>query len=146
VATPVRVAAIDFCINVAVSLCLMRWLGVPGLVIASTTAIIAQTFLLGRALVRKMPVMHFGPLVPSLLKVLAATAVMASVVAAGQGLVPYPAEAALPLRIASVAGLVALGVVSYGVALWGLKIEGRQELASVLGRVPGLRGLLRRAL
>ena len=42
IATPVKVAAIDFCINVAMSLALMRWLGVAGLVLAGAAAAVRR--------------------------------------------------------------------------------------------------------
>ena len=147
IASPVRVAVVDFCINLGLSLALMRWLGVPGLVIASTTAIVAQTFLLHRALVRKMPAMHFGPLLPGLGKVLLAAAAMAAVVEGalralgGAGLGPRA------LVWASVAGLVPLGVCAYAAALWALRIEGREEVAALLARLPVAGGFFsRRAL
>ena len=53
-ATPVKIAAIDFLVNLGLSLVLMRWLGAAGLVLASTTAIIVQTLLLTRALTRRI--------------------------------------------------------------------------------------------
>jgi putative peptidoglycan lipid II flippase len=64
--TPVQGGDGGLLINIAVSLALIRWLGVIGIVIASTTAIIAQAVLLERALVRRLPDMHFAPLLPSL--------------------------------------------------------------------------------
>jgi putative peptidoglycan lipid II flippase len=62
--TPVRVALVDFVINIVVSLILIRVLGVLGIVLASTTAIIVQAVLLERALVKRLPEMHFAPLIP----------------------------------------------------------------------------------
>lgn len=145
IATPVRVAAVDFCINLALSLTLMRWLGVPGLVIASTTAIVAQTLLLHRALVRKMPAMHFGPLMPSLAKVLAATAAMAAVVEGALRALGASGLGPRAVEWASVAGLVPLGVCAYAAALWLLRIEGRDEIGALLARVPLIGGLFPRA-
>lgn len=146
VKTPVRIAAIDFAVNLAVSLCLMRWLGVPGLVIASTVAIVVQTSLLGRALVRRMPEMHFAPLVPSLAKVLAATAVMSGVVWAGYRALEGAGLGPRAVQVASIAGLIPLAVAVYGAALWALRIEGREDLAAVMARVPGLGRLFARPL
>jgi putative peptidoglycan lipid II flippase len=109
-------------------------MGVRGLVIASTSAIIVQTLLLQRALVKKIPGLTFKPLWISLLKVIAATALMAIVVA---GLWHY-VDTWLVTNL--VKGLVAVGfiipcaVAVYGVLLFVLKIEGREELVSLVKR------------
>jgi putative peptidoglycan lipid II flippase len=146
IATPVRVAAIDFCINLVVSLSLMRWLGVPGLVIASTTAIIAQTLLLQRALVRRLPEMRFAPLWPSVGKVLAGTAAMVCVVAAGWWGLRALAFGARATDALAVFGLIPLGVAAYGLAIWRLRIEGWEELAALLARAPLLGRFFRMGL
>ena len=140
--TPVRVAMVDFVINITATLILIRWFGVIGIVLASTTAIIAQTLLLGWALVRRLPDMHFAPLVPSLAKVAAATAVMAVVVGGGW-------RAVRGLHGASalaVFGLIPIGVATYGAVLWMTRIEGRKELEAMLSRLPVLGRLFRAAL
>ncbi len=134
--TPVRVALVDFLINIAVSLALIRWLGVLGIVLASTTAIVAQTFLLGRALERRLPEMHLAPLAPSFAKVIGATAAMAAVVAGGARALQAVGLGAS--NLAAVAALVPAGICAYGLALWVLRIEGRNEIESVLARVPVL--------
>jgi putative peptidoglycan lipid II flippase len=142
--TPVRVALVDFLINIAVSLALIRWLGIVGIVLASTTAIVAQTLLLGRALERRLPQIRLSPLAPSFAKVLAATAVMALVVAAGMRLLQ-----ALGLggsNLAQVAILIPAGICAYGLALWTLRIEGRGELEAMLARAPVLGRFFRAAL
>jgi putative peptidoglycan lipid II flippase len=144
--TPVRVAMVDFVINIAVSLILIRILGVVGIVIASTTAIIAQTLLLERALVRRLPDMHFAPLLPSLAKVAAGAAAMVGVVAGG-----WTGLRALDLGVRAtdaiaIAGLIPAGVAVYGLVLWILRIEGREELEAILGRLPVLGRLFRPAL
>ena len=126
-ATPVKIAFVDFTINLALSLLLMRWLGAIGLVLASTIAIIVQTLLLQRALARKLPGMTFAPLWPSVGKVLAATLAMSVVVEAGwRGL--EATGAGRRADLVAVAGLIPLGAVVYVAALWALRIEGREEL------------------
>jgi putative peptidoglycan lipid II flippase len=140
--TPVRVALVDFVINITATLILIRWFGVIGIVLASTTAIIAQTLLLGRALVRRLPSMHFAPLLPSLGKVLGATAAMAVVVGGGWRLVHGMHGASA----VAVFGLIPLGVATYGIVLWKLQIEGRAELELVLARMPLIGRLFRPAL
>ncbi len=134
--TPVKIAVVDF----VLSLVLMRWLGVRGLVLASTAAIVVQTLLLGRALVRRLPGMSFAALLPSLGKVLAGAALMAAVVLAGMRLTE---RLGLGQRVAdclTVGGLIPVAVGVYGGALWLLRIEGRDDLKAVLARlVPGRR-------
>jgi putative peptidoglycan lipid II flippase len=140
--TPVRVALVDFVINITATLILIHWFGVIGIVLASTTAIIAQTLLLGRALVRRLPEMHFAPLGPSLAKVLGATAAMAVVVGGAWHAVRYVHGASA----IAVFALIPAGVATYGTVLWGLRIEGRAELEAMLARLPLLGRLFRRAL
>ncbi len=140
--TPVRVAFIDFVINIAVSLVMIHWLGVFGIVLASTTAIIAQTFLLGFALVRRLPDMRFAPLWPSVAKVAAATAAMALVVGAGR----WALQGVKAADAVEVISLIPVGIGAYGVVLWLLRIEGRKELEAVLARLPVVGRLLRPAL
>jgi putative peptidoglycan lipid II flippase len=138
-ATPVKVAAIDFTVNLILSLVLMQWLGAAGLVLASTTAIIVQTVLLKRALTRRLPEMRFAPLWPSVGKILLATAGMSVVVEAGW----WAVRAAVAGRLAdavAVLGLIPLACLVYGGLLWLLRIEGREELRAMLvkmGRGPG---------
>jgi putative peptidoglycan lipid II flippase len=133
--TPVRVALIDFGVNLGLSLLLMRWLGVYGLVIASTSAIILQSLLLQRALVRKLPGMSFAPLWPSVAKVAAATAAMALVVETGLRLQARLAPGWRWADWVAVGGLVPLGIVCYGLLLWKLRIEGREDLAAIWARL-----------
>lgn len=135
--TPVRVAFIDFLVNLALSLLLMRWLGVAGLVLASTTAIIVQMVLLKRALTRRIPEMRFAPLWPSLTKILLATAAMSVAVGAGwMGL--RQAVAGRAADLLAVLVLIPLACAIYGGILWLLKIEGRDEWRAMLAKVrPG---------
>lgn len=133
-ATPVKVAAIDFVVNLGLSLALRQWLGAAGLVIASTTAIVVQTFLLHRALARKLPGLTFAPLLPSLIKIAIGTAAMGVVVSLGRhGLMS--AELGRRADWIAVLGLIPAGVAVYGGLLWILRIEGRDDLAAVLAKV-----------
>ena len=125
ISTPVKVAAIDFCINVAVSLALMRWLGVAGLVLASTTAIIAQALLLQRALVRRLPEMKFGPLWPSLGRVVAAAGLMSAGVGVGHWWLGRLGMGERATDAIAVLGLIPAAIAAYAGLLWLFKIEGR---------------------
>jgi putative peptidoglycan lipid II flippase len=144
--TPVRVAMVDFCINIGVTLALIPFLGVVGIVIASTTSIIAQAVLLERSLIRRLPDMHFAPLLPSLGKVAVGAAVMAGVVEAGwigaRHLGLGPAATAL----VGVVALIPAGIAVYGLVLWKLRIEGRVEIEAMLARMPLVGRLFRPAL
>lgn len=144
--TPVRVAIADFVVNIAVSLVLIRYLGVIGIVIASTTSIVVQMLLLARALVRRLPHMSFAPLIPSLAKVALGTAVMAAVVEAGWIGAGHLGLGAAATAAIGVCGLIPLAVVVYGATLWKLRIEGRDEIEAMLARMPVLGRLFRPAL
>lgn len=131
---PVRVATIDFAINLGLSLVLMRWLGAAGLVLASTVAIVAQTVLLQRRLGAILPGAKFTPLWRSVGKVLVATLGMSVVVAAGW----FGLRAELEGRLRDLVALLALipaGMAVYALLLWMLKIEGREEFATLLAKV-----------
>lgn len=133
--TPVKVAAIDFMINLVLSLVLMRWLGAAGLVVASTSAIVAQTFLLHRSLVRRLPGMSFAPLAPSLIKVVLATAAMSATVWVGSQILSDLALNPRVCDLLAILGLIPLGVGVYAALLWILRIEGRDELAAIFTRL-----------
>lgn len=135
-ATPVRVAAIDFVVNLVLSVLLKRWLGAPGLVIASTAAIVVQTLLLQRALARKLPSLAFAPLWRSVAKVIIATGVMSAAVGAGNFALQAAAIGGRADWIA-VLGLIPLGALTYGAVLWALNIEGREEFAALLAKFRG---------
>ncbi len=134
--TPVKIAGVDFLINIAVTVFLVfgLGLGVVGIAIASTTAIIAQTVLLAVALTRKFPELGLKRLVPSLAKVLAGTGLMALAVGAGWhfvGLLPLTQRLQDALGIV---GLIPAGVAVYAAVILLLRIEGREELAALLRR------------
>jgi len=139
-ATPVKVALIDFFINLVLSLALMRWLGAAGLVIASTTAIIVQTLLLQRALVRRLPGMTFRPLWITVGKVLVGALMMGAVVRIGQILLGHAGLGVRLTSVIAVTGLIPIGIGVYGLVLWLLRIEGREELTILLRRLRGRRG------
>jgi len=129
--TPVRVAFVDFLVNLGLSLLLMQWLGVAGLVLASTTAVIVQTLLLKRALTRRIPEMRFASLWPTFGKILLAAAGMAGVVAGGW----WAVDRVVPGRAGDLIAVLVLIPVACGVyagLLWLLKIEGREELEAML--------------
>jgi putative peptidoglycan lipid II flippase len=137
--TPVKIAAIDFCVNIVVTLTLVFGLGwgVVGIAIASTTAIIVQTVLLARALAGKFPDIGYAQLRPSLLKVFAGTALMAGVVGLGWRSVDRLALTPTWRDALAIFGLIPLGGAVYAAAIWLLRIEGREELAALWRRRRG---------
>lgn len=132
--TPVRIAVVDFAVNLGLSLSLMHWLGAKGLVLASTTAIIVQTVLLKRALTRKLPEMRFGPLWPSVRKILGATLAMGLLVGGGWHWLQGVGLGAHLRDGLALGGLIPLGIGCYGGLLWLLRIEGRDEFSALAGR------------
>ncbi|HVW22574.1 MAG TPA: murein biosynthesis integral membrane protein MurJ [Opitutaceae bacterium] len=138
--TPVRVATVDFFVNLGLSVGLMHLLradwhrATEGLVVASTSAIIVQTLLLQRALVRRLPAMTFAPLWPSVAKVALATALMGAAVRAGWIGLGHAPLSPRARDVGAIFGLIPLGIALYGGALWLLRIEGQEDLAVLLRR------------
>lgn len=133
-ATPVKLATVSFVVNLGLSWWLKDVLGASGLVLASTVAVVVQTILMQRWLTRTLPDMKFSGLWGTVGKVLAATAVMAIVVWGGW----HWLRGALPARAADLLAIFALIPVSvgcYGLCLWGLKVDGREEFAALAQRL-----------
>jgi len=138
-ATPVRVATVNFVVNLIGAVLLMTWLGTAGLVLAGTIAVIVQCLMLQRRLVQRIPGMHFGVLARDLGKIFAAAALMGLAVAAGWWLL---------LRghgfrgdLVALLVLVPLGCVIYGVMLWLLRIGGREEFEALWAKLRAKVGL-----
>jgi len=134
--TPVKIAAIDFLVNIAVTVSLVFGfgLGVVGIAIASTTAIIVQTALLAGALSRRFPNLELSQLAPSLVKVLAGTALMTLLIAFGWRCVADLVPGRQLRDAIAIFGLIPAGVAVYAAAIWFLRIEGREELAALFKR------------
>ena len=81
---------------------------------------------------RRIPELTFAPLWPSVFKVLLAALGMGILVAVGKcgiaslGLGPRAADAL------GVFALIPAGAVAYGILLWFLRIDGREELAALV--------------
>ena len=129
--TPVKIATFSFVINLGLSWALKDLLGAPGLVLASTVAVVVQTLLMQRLLARRLPSMSFGRLWSTIGKVLIATLGMAGVVLVGA----WASRSTLPnsrtVDLALIFGLIPISMMVYGMILWGLKVEGRDELTVV---------------
>lgn len=134
-ATPVRAAALSFVVNIVLSVALMEWLSTIGLAIASNLAVLAQAWFLQTRLTRKQGGLGFASLLPSLGKIVAASVLMGVVVwggVLGLGLLPLPG---MMRDLITVAGLIPAACAVYGVLLWMLKIEGREEVAALAGQL-----------
>jgi type II secretory pathway component PulF len=68
---------------------------------------------------------------------------MAVVVGGGLQALPVLGVGARGSDIAAVVILVPVGIGAYALALWLLRIEGREDLEAILVRVPVLRGFLK---
>jgi len=131
---PVRAALLSFVVNLGLSLALMRPLSTVGLAIASSVASAAQAFYLQSHLAKKQEGLAFRHLAGDLGKILAATMIMTLVVAAGW----WTWVRALPrTKITDATGIVLLigiGIAVYGAAVWRLRVEAREDVATLLQR------------
>jgi hypothetical protein len=76
----------------------------------------------------------FDHLLPTVLKVCAAAAVMGLLVAAGRYGLGYVAGRGVWSDLLALGGLIPLGTAVYGVILWKMKVEGVEELQTLLRR------------
>lgn len=136
-ATPVRAAVVSFIVNLVLSLVLMKWLSTVGLALAGNFAVLAHAWFLQTRLSRRLDGLGFAPLLPNLGKIVLASVLMGVVVWGGARLV-----ASLPLAgkahdLVTVAGLIPVACAVYGGLLWVFKIEGREEVEALAGRLLG---------
>ncbi len=133
--TPVHAAVISFIVNLALSFALMRPFGTVGLAIASNIAVVVQAWYLQHRLARTRDGLEFAPIRADLAKVIVAATVMGGVVAAGG----WAAARLLPVSKLNdallIAALIAVGVAVYGALIWTLRVEGRDDMAAVLGKL-----------
>jgi len=127
--TPVRAAALSFVVNLGLSLALMGPWSTVGLAVAGNVAVVAQAAYLQAHLARKHAGFGLAGLWPNLAKIAVGVGVMAGVV----GVAAW-AVAALGLPgawpdLVVVLGVIPLGAATYAGVLWGLRIEGREDLA-----------------
>ena len=133
-ATPVRAAALSFVVNLGLSLLLMRPLSTVGLALASSVAIVVQAWYLQTRLSRRHREFAFDHLMPTVLKVCGAAAVMGLLVVAGRyGLRSVAGRGVWPDLLA-LGALIPLGTAAYGVILWKMNVEGVEELQALLQR------------
>ncbi len=134
-ATPVKVAALSFGVNLALTLGLKDVLGVNGLAVASTVAVVVQTLVLQGLLARRLPGLKFGELWRSLAKIGGATFAMSVAVGIGWQAIRGLAGLGRAADLIAIGGLIPAAVVVYGLGLWALRIEGREEFAALFGKL-----------
>ncbi len=135
--TPVRIAGIGFLLNLILSLTLMQFLGIVGLALANLGSVVVQSRLLQVRLNRRLSGTALRHQARDLGKIAIATAVMSlGVFLAMRGL-----EAVFPDgRWAAFSGILvvipaAIGL--YGLMIWYLRLEGRDEVDALLRRFLG---------
>ncbi|TVR53775.1 MAG: murein biosynthesis integral membrane protein MurJ [Puniceicoccaceae bacterium] len=134
-ATPVKVAAGAFVLNLVLSLWLMALYGTNGLAVASNLATAIQTVVLGWILARRRSELRFAPQLTGLAKVLLATAGMALWLALVKAWAGEAWRGGLVMAVG-----IPSSVAVYGVLLWVTRFEGRDALAARLRRLVGRRG------
>lgn len=117
-ATPVRLATVGFGINLLLAFTLRPWLGVVGLVFASTVAVIVQCLLLQSRLAARLPGLAFTSLRADLCRMLVASAGMALLVWGGW--IHFCQGRGLAGDLLALLGLIPLAIVVYALLLYGL--------------------------
>lgn len=134
--TPVIAALLSFVTNLGLSVVAMQWESTAGLAFASNLAVVVQAVYLQRKLSRKAVSLGFRPLLGSLGRIAAATALMGVVVYGGDAAVAAVLPPGKPRDLVALGALIPLACAVYGALLWALRIEGRDELrALVLDRL-----------
>jgi putative peptidoglycan lipid II flippase len=141
--TPVRAALLSFVVNIGLGLALMGPLSTVGLALASNLAVVVQAWFLQVKLARTDRALAFHHLWRDLLKIAGGAVAMALAVLAGQMIVERLVPATRLRDIVGLATAIPLGVAVYGAVLWLLKMEGRDELPALGGRVLARFGLRR---
>lgn len=131
--TPVRGALLSFWVNVGLSLLLMGPLSTLGLAVASNVAVVLQAYYLQHQLSHHRPELRFGAILPDVAKIVLATAGMAAVVFSGYRF-SFSWGSGWGADLIRLAGLIPLGGLTYGALVWGLRLEGREELLAILRR------------
>lgn len=140
-ATPVRAAALSFVVNLVLSIVAMRAESTAGLAAASNLAVVAQAVYLQVGLSRKAAGLNFAPIVGSVAKMIAASALMGAVVWAGARGLTLAAPAGRGRDLLQVLVLIPAACAVYAVLLWMMRIEGRDDVrALILGRLKRIRG------
>lgn len=142
--TPVRAAVLSFVVNLGVGIALMGPLSTVGLALGSNLAILVQAWYLQAKLAQGDDGLAFRHLWRDLLKILAGVLGMAVAVLAAKLGVERLLEPARLRDLVVLAVGIPLGVAVYGVVLWLLRVEGRDELPALIERLLARVGVRRR--
>lgn len=134
--TPVQGAVLSFFLNLGLSLLLMGPLSTMGLALASNVAVVAQLIYLQRALTAKRAELGVSTMLPSIAKIVAASAGMGFVVWSGAKLMAGMASS-LPWDLLRLGVLVPVGMLVYASLVWALRFDGREELIGLLRGTKG---------
>lgn len=131
-ATPAFVALASFIVNLTASLLLMRTFGVTGLALAATLAVVVQAALLQVYLTRRIPGLAFNHLLGHLGKVVAASLIMALVVAGIVWFLPGAIGQGGWRDAAKLAVAISAGAATFGGAAILVKIEGLADMVALV--------------
>ncbi len=132
---PVRAAILSFLVNIGVSIALMNWLSFVGLAIASSVAAAAQAAYLQWHLTRKQEGLAFRYLVRDLGKVSIAAVLMGAVVGAGWWSWRQEVPSTFWYDALGISVMIVTGVVVYCGLVWFLRVEGRDEFATLWAKI-----------
>ncbi len=136
-ATPVRIGIATLVVNFALNLALMRPLAHVGPPLASSLAAMLNASALLALLLRRGWLHPTRVLLSRLARMLLAASAMAAVLLAAQRALPHPVPAMRGAqRILALAGLIGLGIASYGIGLQLLGVAGLGGLRHRLRRRP----------
>jgi putative peptidoglycan lipid II flippase len=133
--TPVRAAVLSFIVNLGLSFALMGPLGTVGLALASNLAVVVQAVFLQWHLARQHPELGFRHLVRDLTKVIVASAAMGALVWGGWSAWGQLFVNSRWIEAGALLILIGAGAGIYGLLLWTLKIEGREDLSAVFVKI-----------
>ena len=127
-ATPVRAAALSFVTNLVLSIVAVRLGSTEALAAATNVAVLVQAVYLQVKLTRRTPGLGFAPLVVNLGKILIATVIMSAAVWGGTRAFAALELTAKARDLAQLIVIIPAACALYGTMLWGLRIEGREDV------------------
>jgi putative peptidoglycan lipid II flippase len=132
--TPVRAAVLSFITNLALSIVAVRIESTAVLAAATNAAVVVQAVYLQVQLSKKSAALGFAPLVGSVARIVAASALMGVCVWAGVRGIGAMVGAGRARDLAQLLVLIPAACAIYAVLLWALRIEGREDVRELLLR------------
>lgn len=137
--TPLHAAMASLLVNVGASLILPHLYGTPGLAAASNLAMVVQSLYLAYFLSRRFPEVRWSELREDVLKVLGAAILMAASILSLREPFSHVFGTGKLAGSLELGCLIPAGIGVYGVALWILRIEGREKLWELFAQRIGRR-------